>query len=117
MDTLNFGLCPSPCQAVGQDCAVGTATRYGLDGPGSNTAEDEIFHTCQRRLRGTSSLLHKGYRVPFQRVKRPGRGVDHPPLLSAEVKERVELIYSPFGPSWLVLGRALPFTFNFYHVT
>jgi len=27
----------------------------------------------------------------FQEVKRPGRGVDHPPLSRAEVKERVEL--------------------------
>ena len=30
-----------------------------------------------------------GYRVSFPGVKRPGRGVDHPPLSSAEVKERV----------------------------
>ena len=31
-------------------------------------------------------------------VKRPGRGVDHPPASSAEVKERVELyLYSPSG--------------------
>ena len=38
-------------------------------------------------------------------VKRPGRGVDHPPPSSSEVKERVELIlYSPSGPSCSVLG-------------
>ena len=38
-------------------------------------------------------------------VKRPGRGVDHPPSSSAEVKERVELhVYSPSGPSLLGLG-------------
>jgi hypothetical protein len=38
-------------------------------------------------------------------VKRPGRGVDHPPPSSAEVKERLELyLYSPSGPSWPVLG-------------
>jgi hypothetical protein len=38
-------------------------------------------------------------------VERQGRGVDHLPLSSAEVKERVELyIYFPSGPSWLVLG-------------
>ena len=34
----------------------------------------------------------------FPGVKRPGRGVDHPPPSSAEVKERVELyLYSPMG--------------------
>jgi hypothetical protein len=36
----------------------------------------------------------------FPVVKRPGRGVDHPPPSSAEVKERVELhLYTPSGPS------------------
>jgi hypothetical protein len=43
--------------------------------------------------------------VSFPGVKRPGFGVDHPPPSSAEVKGRVELnLYSPFGPSWPVLG-------------
>jgi hypothetical protein len=47
----------------------------------------------------------------FPGVKRPGRGVDHPPPSSTRVKERVELyLYSPSGPSWPVLGRTLPFT-------
>jgi hypothetical protein len=31
----------------------------------------------------------------FPGVKRPGRGVDHPPQSSAEVKERVELYPAP----------------------
>ena len=45
----------------------------------------------------------------FLGVKRPGRGVDHPPPSSAEVEGRVELyIYSPSGPSWPVPGRTLP---------
>jgi hypothetical protein len=43
--------------------------------------------------------------VSFPGVKRPGRGVDHPPPSSAKVKGRVELyLYSPSGPSWPVLG-------------
>jgi len=55
--------------------------------PGAHTASSTV---------GTSS---------FPVVKRSGRGVDHPPLSSAEVKERIELyIYSPSGPSWPVLG-------------
>jgi len=38
-------------------------------------------------------------------VKRPKRGIDHPPPSGAEVKERVELYpYSLSGPSWPVLG-------------
>jgi len=50
----------------------------------------------------------------FPGVKQPGRGIDHPPLSSAEVKERVGLnLYSTLGPSWLVLGWALPFLFSF----
>jgi len=45
----------------------------------------------------------------FPGVKRPWRGVDHPPQSSAEVKERVELyLYSPSGPSWPVPGWTLP---------
>ena len=40
----------------------------------------------------------------FPRVNRPGRGVDHPPPFSAEVKETVALyFYSPSGPPWPVL--------------
>jgi hypothetical protein len=38
-------------------------------------------------------------------VKRSGRGVDHPPSPSAEVKERVQLErYSPSVPSWSAMG-------------
>jgi len=41
----------------------------------------------------------------FLGVKRPERGVDHPPLCSVEFKERVELYLSfSSGLSWLVLG-------------
>jgi hypothetical protein len=46
---------------------------------------------------------------PFQRVKRPGRGVDFPPQSSAEVKEIVELyFYSISAPTWSALGCNLP---------
>jgi hypothetical protein len=37
----------------------------------------------------------------FPGVKQPGRGIDHPPPPSADVKERVALyFYSPSVPSW-----------------
>jgi len=43
----------------------------------------------------------------FPGVKWTRRGVNYP-LSGAEVKERVQLyIYSPFGPSWAVLGCTL----------
>jgi len=49
----------------------------------------------------------------FPGVKRPGRGIDHPPPSRAEVKERVQLyLYSPSGSSWLVLGWTLPLPFT-----
>ena len=45
----------------------------------------------------------------FPGVKRPGRGVDHPPPSNTEVEGRVELyICSPSGPSWPVIGWTLP---------
>jgi hypothetical protein len=77
-----------------------------LCSPPYNPGGGEIFRTRPDRPWGPPSLLCNGYRV-----KLPGRGVDHPPSSSAEVKERVELyLCSPFGPSWPVLGRTLPFT-------
>jgi len=49
----------------------------------------------------------------FPEVKRPGRGVEHPPSARVEVKERIELyFYSPSGTSWLVLEGNFTFTFT-----
>jgi hypothetical protein len=85
--------------SVGRDSSVSIATSYGLDGPGFESRGSEIFRTRPARPWGPSSFLYSGYRV-FPGVKRPGRGVHHPPPSSAEVKERVELyLFSPFGPS------------------
>jgi hypothetical protein len=75
---------------------------------GSNP-DGDIFRTRPDRPWGPPSLLYNGYRFSFPGVKRPGRGVHHPPPSNAEVKERAELyLYSPSGPSWPVLGRNLP---------
>jgi hypothetical protein len=75
---------------------------------GSNPGGSEIFRSHPDRPWGPPNLLYNGYRVSFPGVKRPGRGVDHPPPSSAEVKERVEVyLYSPSGPLWPVLGRTL----------
>ena len=44
---------------------------------------------------GPPSLLYSGSRFSVAGVKRPGRGVSHPPPFSAENKGRVELYLSP----------------------
>ena len=47
-------------------------------------------------------------------LKWPGRGVDHPPLSKAEVKERVEL-YTSTPPLVYVACSRVNFTFTFYY--
>ena len=62
--------------------------RYKNNGPGIESRWDEIFRTRPGRPWGPPSLLYNGYRVSFTGVKRPGRGVNHPPPSSAEIKEK-----------------------------
>ena len=40
----------APVKSGGPGSSVGIATDYGLDGPGSNPGEDEIFHTSRPAL-------------------------------------------------------------------
>ena len=71
---------------------------------GSNPGEGEIFRTGPDWPWGPLSpyIMDTG---SFPGVKRGGRGVNHLPPPSAEVKERVELyLYSRSGPSWPLLG-------------
>ena len=54
---------------------------------------------------GTHPTSYTMSAASFPGVKQPGRGVDHPPSSSAEVKERVKpFLYFPSGPSWPVIG-------------
>ena len=89
---------------LGRDSSVGIATRYGLDGPEIESRWGRDFpHLSRPALEPISSSYTMGS-GSFPGVKRPGRCIDHPPLASAEVKERVQLyLYSPSGSSWLVL--------------
>ena len=89
---------------MGRDSSVGITTRYELDGPGIDSGVDEISARVQTEPKAhpTSYAIVSG---SFSGVRRPGRGVDHPPPYRAEVKESVELIlYSLFGSSWIPLG-------------
>ena len=63
----------------------------------------EIFRTRLDRPWSPPSLLYNGRVVAGG--KGPGRGVNHPPLSSAEVKERVGLyFFSSLGLRGLFLG-------------
>ena len=89
---------------MGRDSSVGIATCYGLEGPGIESRWGARFSAPIQ----TGPEAHPGsYTMgtgSFPGVKRPGRGVDHPPPSSAEVKERLELyLYSSSGPLWPVL--------------
>ena len=66
----------------GRDIVDGTGTRYETDDPGTNPGGGEIFRTCPDMPSCPPRLLYNGYRVSFPGVKRPGRGLNHPPLSS-----------------------------------
>jgi hypothetical protein len=63
----------------GHSSSVSVATRYGLDGPGIASQRGEIFRTRSERPRGPPSLLQDWNRFSIPGVKRPERGVNHPP--------------------------------------
>ena len=67
---------------VGRDSSAGTATRYGLDGPGSNPGGGKIFRTHPDRSWAPPSLLYNA-----SGVKLPGCGVNHPPHLAPMLKK------------------------------
>ena len=94
----------------GRDSSVGIATRYGLDGPGIELWWGRDFpHPYRPALRPTQPPIQWVPGGSFSGVKRSGRGVDHPPLSSAEVDGRVALyICYRSGPSLTVIRWPLP---------
>ena len=81
-----------------QDSSVGTATPYGLYGPGIESRWVARFSPPVQTGSGSHPASYTIGTGSFPEVKRPGRVVGHPPPSSAEVKGRVELyIYSPSG--------------------
>jgi hypothetical protein len=68
----------------GPGSSVSIATGYGLDGPGIESRWGWDFSHTSRPAHASSSTMGTG---SFPGVKRPGRGADHPPPASAEVKK------------------------------
>jgi hypothetical protein len=97
---------------VGRDIVIGIATRYGLDGPGIESRWQRVYpHPSRPDLGPANPASYKMGTGSFTRLKRPRRVVNHPHPSSAAVK--IELyLYSPYRPSWPVLGRTLPLPFT-----
>ena len=96
---------------MGGDSSVGIATHYGTDSLGIESQWGARFSSPVHTGPGAHPASCTMGTGSIQGVKRAGRGVNHTPSSSAEVKEGVELyLYSPSGPSWPVLGWNLPLT-------
>jgi len=90
---------------MGRDSSVGIATRYWAGRSGDRIPVGVRFSAPVHTGPVAHPISYTIGTVVFPGVMRQGRGVDHPPPSSAEVKERVQLhLYSPSGPSWPVLG-------------
>ena len=71
----------------GPGSSVGIATDYGLDDPGSNPGEDEIFRPSRSALGPTQPPVKWVPGVSPGGKMRPGRAADHSPASSAAVME------------------------------
>jgi len=72
---------------VGRDCLVGSATRYGLDSPRTESRWEVRFSA---HVQSGAEAHPASYTMgigSFPGVKRPGRGVDHPPHLAPKLKK------------------------------
>ena len=67
-----------------------------------------IFPHPSRPALGTHPASYTMSTGSFPEVKQSGRGVDHQPLSSAEVKERKRYPYFLSGPPWPVVVWPLP---------
>ena len=92
-------------QSVVWNNSVGIATRYGLDGPGIETWWGKFSVPVQTGPGAHPASYNMGI-GSFPRIKRVGRGVNHPSPPSAEAKNTVELyLYALYAPSWQVIGK------------
>ena len=86
---------------MGRDSSVSVATCTELDGLGIESRLGRNFPHSSRPALGPTQPPIQWVPGLSRGVKRPGRGVDHPPPSSADVKERVQLYpYIFSGTSW-----------------
>ena len=92
------------------DSSVGIATRYGAGRSGDQILVVARFSLhVQTGPRAHPASYTKG-NGSFLGAKRPGRGADHPPTYTTEVKERVHLyLYSTWA---FVASYMVTFTFT-----
>jgi hypothetical protein len=93
---------------VGCNSSVSTVTRNVLGGPGIECRLGRDFPAL-----GPTHPPVIGYVISFPEVKRPGRGVEHPPLSSSKVQKRIDLYRYSLICSYLVCCRG-KFTFTFF---
>ena len=79
---------------VGRDSSAGKATRYGLGGSMIESRWERFSAPVQ-----TGPAPHPAYYLTgtgtSSGVKRPGRGVDHPPHLAPRLKKEKSYISTP----------------------
>jgi hypothetical protein len=74
---------------VGQNSIVSTATYYGLDGLGIKSPWGVRFSPSDQTSHGAQPASYTVGTGSFLGLKWPGHGINHPPLSSTMVKERV----------------------------
>ena len=91
---------------VGRESSVGIATRYWSDGPGIESRWGRHFPHPSRTTHGSTQPPIQWVPDLFPGVKRPGRGVEHPPHLAPRLKKEL--------PLWaFVACFTVTFTFTF----
>ena len=80
---------------VGRDGSVGTAAHYGLEGPVIESRWGARFSSHVHSGPVTHPTSYTKVTEAFPRVKRPGRGADHPPYLASGLKKEKSYTSTP----------------------
>ena len=80
------------------DSSVGIAIRYGMDGPGIESWGGARFSAPVQTGPGAPPDSYAMCTGSYPGVKRPGRGLDHPPHLGPRLRKEWSYTSSPpFG--------------------